>query len=62
MESMRITIALLAIAGVCSAGDAMFRGDAIHSGVYQSGTVPTLAAVKWKFKNRVENILVPSRR
>jgi len=50
MESMGITIALLAAASLCSAGDAMFRGDAIHSGVYPSNTTPSLATVKWKFK------------
>jgi outer membrane protein assembly factor BamB len=41
---------VLATAGLCVAGDAMFRGDAAHSGVYQSSAAPTLTTVKWKFK------------
>ena len=43
-----------------SADSTMFRGDAAHSGVYQSPESPTLASVRWKLKTRGKVISSPS--
>ena len=50
---MRAAILGLAMTCVCAAGAAnaqsMFRGDAAHSGVYQSEAPRQFHRVKWKF-------------
>lgn len=42
------------------AGTATFRGDAQHSGVYESGSLPTLRSVKWKFETKGQVISSPA--
>jgi outer membrane protein assembly factor BamB len=54
MEFMRLSfvggVAFVASVVVCSAGDAMFRGDVTHSGIYKSSSTPAIRTVKWRFK------------
>src|SRR6185369_5844162 len=33
-----------------AADAAMFRGNPAHTGVYESGQIPTLKVLKWKFR------------
>jgi len=38
---------------------AMFRGDAWHSGIYESSTSPSLEEVVWKFKTKARVVSSP---
>ena len=50
MKSL-VTLALIAgaAAPALPQASAMFRGDPVHSGIYQAAGAPQLHGVKWKF-------------
>jgi eukaryotic-like serine/threonine-protein kinase len=39
---------------------ASFRGDALHSGIYEQAEVPLLHGIKWKFKTGAAVISTPA--
>jgi eukaryotic-like serine/threonine-protein kinase len=43
---------LLALANLACADASMFRGDALHSGVYAARGVPALHGLQWRFKTQ----------
>src|SRR5436853_5199666 len=49
MNSLRaLTVLLFCLPGLCQDA-AMFRGNPMHTGVYQAVGVPKFSQVKWKF-------------
>ena len=58
---MRKTLALSLFAfGLLAADPVMFRGDAAHSGVYNSNTAPSLKTVLWKFRTGAKILSSPA--
>jgi outer membrane protein assembly factor BamB len=56
-----LAVGLLAVMATPSvAGDAMFRSDAGHSGVYPSSPVPTLQHLRWKFQTGAKVLSSPT--
>jgi len=55
-----IVASLGALVAPALGGTATFRGDAAHSGVYQSSSLPTLRSVKWRFETKGQVISSPA--
>jgi len=58
---LALLFAIAAATPIGASGEAsMFRGDPAHTGVYDSPSVPTLTAMKWKFATKGKVVSSPA--